>query len=108
MSTEVPPHGTRARYQGSRTREPCHCQECKDANSEYGRQDRGFEQRVEASECPLASEGEPEMETIGDGSKGAHCPIASRTKYRAGCRFEPCTAENRDYQQAYMRDWRAR
>lgn len=30
----------------------------------------------------------------------------TRSKYNAGCRCEPCTIANRDYQRGYMTLWR--
>lgn len=30
----------------------------------------------------------------------------TRSKYTAGCRCEPCTVANRDYQRGYMTLWR--
>ena len=31
----LPPHGTRARYAGSRTRPPCRCAACTEVNTHY-------------------------------------------------------------------------
>jgi len=82
----IPEHGTRARYQGSRTRPPCHCDECTEANRQYGRE---YHDRTEPT--PVAKHG-------------------TRSGYNKGCRTVAdcpseysCVQANRDYQKEWAR-----
>ena len=83
---ELPPHGTRKRYAGSRTRPPCHCPACTEANAIYNR-------------------------TYRNGGARAEIQHGSRSCYvKRGCRQPECVQANRDYQREYMRfnDFRPR
>lgn len=71
------PHGTYAKYQ-----EPCHCDDCKQAATEYQRQRRG-------------SEPQKVGRTFG-----------TRSCYVSGCDHEECAEANRVYQRAYMKEQR--
>lgn len=78
MTTPVPEHGTRARYQGSRTRKPCRCELCTEANKLYNREKRN------GGAAPVAQHG-------------------TRSCYNTGCRRPECVQANRDYQREWAR-----
>jgi hypothetical protein len=103
MMLDEPPHGTRARYQGNRSRPPCRCDECRSANREYGRayrRDHGIRTRPESlieNRKPSPIDGQCPIE--------GRCRIASRSLYVKGCRGDACTRENRDYMRGWLGIW---
>lgn len=116
-----PAHGTIQRY-----RRGCRCDDCREANAAYSREWRKKNPKIVDNRPKAKKHGLTRYrkhgcrctvctganrvavrENIGAKarSKAKH---GTRSRYVGGCRCKKCSTANKEYQQAYMRRWRAR
>ena len=89
---------------GSRTREACRCDDCREAARLYARgwrRSKGIRVRPEGLTENRAVAQRPVDGRCPNGEVDGRCPDASRAMYQMGCRSASCRRDNRDY----MRGW---